>query len=179
MTDEQIMLEVKGGNLDLASLIYDRYSKLIYNYFLRLSFNKEISQDLMQTVFFRLIKYRRSYKPKNKFRSWIFRIARNVFADYLKSDEAARSNYIDLEEINASIDSEMEDQYKAEKIRNLQTALTMIPHGHRDILILKGYQNLKNQEIAELLNCSENTVKGKVHRAVVSLRKAFFTLEKA
>jgi len=90
MTDEQIMLEVKEGNLDLASLIYDRYSKLIYNYFLRLSFNREISQDLMQTVFFRMIKYRRSYKPKNNFRSWIFRIARNIFADHLKSDEAAR-----------------------------------------------------------------------------------------
>lgn len=177
MTDEQIMLEVKGGNLDLASQIYDRYSKLIYNYFLRLSFNREISQDLMQTVFFRLIKYRRSYKPKNKFRSWIFRIARNVFADHLKSNEAARYNSIDLEEINASIESEM-DREKAEKIRTLQTALAMIPHSHRDILILKGYQNLKNQEIAELLNCSENTVKGKVHRAVVSLRKAFFTLEK-
>ncbi len=178
MTDEQIMLAVKGGNLDLASLIYDRYSKLIYNYFLRLSFNREISQDLMQTVFFRLIKYRRSYKPKNKFRSWIFRIARNVFADYLKSDEAARSNFVDLKEINASIDAEKDDQEKAEMIRNLQTALTMIPHGHRDILILKGYQQLKNREIAELLNCSENTVKGKVHRAVISLRKAFFTLEK-
>lgn len=179
MTDEQIMLEVKGGNLDLASFIYDRYSKLIYNYFLRLSFNREISQDLMQTVFFRLIKYRRSYKPKNKFRSWIFQIARNVFADYLKSDKAARSNFIDLEEINASLDSEIEDSEKAEKIRNLQTALSMIPHGHRDILILKGYQQLKNREIAEMLNCSENTVKGKVHRAIVSLRKAFFALEKA
>ena len=178
MTDEQIMLEVKGGNLDLASLIYDRYSKLIYNYFLRLSFNREISQDLMQTVFFRLIKYRRSYKPKNKFRSWIFRIARNVFTDYLKSDEAARSNFVDLNEINASIDAEMDDLEKAGRIRNLQIALTMIPHGHRDILILKGYQKLKNKEIAELLHCSENTVKGKVHRAVVSLRKAFFTLEK-
>ncbi len=178
MTDEQIMLEVKEGNLDLASLIYDRYSKLIYNYFLRLSFNREISQDLMQTVFFRMIKYRRSYKPKNNFRSWIFRIARNIFADHLKSDEAARSNFVDLEQINASIDSVMDDQEKAEKIRILQTALTMIPHGHREILILKGYQQLKNREIAVLLNCSENTVKGKVHRAVLSLRKAFFTLEK-
>lgn len=178
MTDEQIMLEVKEGNLDLASLIYDRYSKLIYNYFLRLSFNREISQDLMQTVFFRMIKYRRSYKPKNNFRSWIFQIARNIFADHLKSDEAARSNFVDLEQINASIDSVMDDQEKAEKIRILQTALTMIPHGHREILILKGYQQLKNKEIAELLNCSENTVKGKVHRAVLSLRKAFFTLEK-
>ena len=178
MTDEQIMIEVKGGNLDLASQIYDQYSKLIYNYFLRLSFNREISQDLMQTVFFRMIKYRRSYKPKNRFRSWIFQIARNVFADHLKSNEAARSNFVDLEQINASIDSEMDDQEKAEKIKILQNALTMIPHGYRDILILKGYQQLKNKEIAELLNCSENTVKGKVHRAVLSLRKAFFTLEK-
>jgi RNA polymerase sigma factor (sigma-70 family) len=179
MTDEQIMLQVKGGQLDLASLIYDRYNKLIYNYFLRLSFNREISQDLMQTVFFRMIKYRRSYKPKNKFRSWIFRIARNVFADHLKSNEAARSNFVDLEEMNASIDSVMDDQGKAEKIRILQTALTMIPHGHREVLILKGYQQLKNREIAELLNCSENAVKGKVHRAVESLRKAFFTIEKS
>lgn len=178
MTDEQIMLQVKEGNLDLATDLYDRYNSMIYNYFLRLSFNKDISQDLMQTVFFRLINYRRSYKPRNRFRSWIFQIARNIYADHLKSNEAAKTNFIDLEQINHSVDSKTEDQDQAENIKTVQTALTMIPHDHREVLIMKKYQQLKNKEIAEILNCSENTVKGKVHRAVLSLRKAYFSLEK-
>ena len=178
MTDEQIMLQVKEGNLDLASELYDRYNTMIYNYFLRISFNRELSQDLMQNVFFRLINYRRSYKPKNRFRSWIFQIARNIYADHIKTNEAARMNFIDLPKMNESIESGMEDRDLADNIKTVQTALTMIPQEHREVLIMKRYQQLKNKEIAEILDCSENTVKGKVHRAVLSLRKAYFTLEK-
>ena len=177
MTDEKLMLQVRDGNLDFASQLYDRYNVLIYNSFLRLCFNREISQDLMQNVFFRVIKYRRSYKPGYIFRSWIFQVARNVFSDHLKKNSTIQSNFTDLEDLNLSVDSKIDDLEKAERIKNLQTALTLIPREHREVLILKEYQQLKNREIAEILNCSENTVKGKVHRAVVSLRRAFFTME--
>ncbi|UCG26797.1 MAG: sigma-70 family RNA polymerase sigma factor [Bacteroidales bacterium] len=177
MTDENLMLHVRDGNLDLASQLYDRYNIIVYNFFLHLCFNKELSQDLMQNVFFRIIKYRRSYKPGHMFRSWIFRIARNVFSDHMKRNSALQSNFIDLDDLNLSVDSRIDDLEKAERIKNLQTALTMIPREHREVLILKEYQRLKYKEIADILNCSENTVKGKVFRAISSLRKAFFTME--
>jgi RNA polymerase sigma-70 factor (ECF subfamily) len=96
----------------------------------------------------------------------------------MKSNEAAKVNFIDLKRINQSVESEIGDSNLAERIKTVQTALTMIPQDHREVLIMKRYQDLKNKEIAEILQCSENTVKGKVHRAELSLRKAYFTLEK-
>jgi RNA polymerase sigma factor (sigma-70 family) len=177
MTDEQIMLEVSHGDLDMAKILYKRYSIPIYNFFLRICFNRDISQDLMQNVFFRIIKYRSSFNQEYKFRSWIYQIARNEYADYIKKDGAFRSNFVDLEKINLQVASRLNDMIKADRIRNLQRALTKISEDQREILIMKGYQKLKNKEIADILNCTENTVKGKVHRAIKSLREAFFKFE--
>ncbi len=79
MTDELIMEAVKNGNLDQASELFDRYHKRLYNYFVKISFDREASNDLTQNVFLRMIRYRNSYKEGNKFISWIFCNRRKVF----------------------------------------------------------------------------------------------------
>lgn len=178
MTDEQLMIKVREGDLDAAASLYNRYSGPVYNYFLRICFNKEISRDLTQNVFFRIIKYRRSFNPEHRFRSWIYQIARNTYSDHMKKRGARQSNFCDLEEMNLSVGSKMDDIEQVERVQNLQKALTRIPREHREILVMKNYQQLKNREIADIMGCSENTVKGKVHRAVASLRKAFFIIER-
>ena len=78
MTDEALMLEVSKNNIESASALYDRYSKRLYNYFVKISFDRELGNDLLQTTFLRMIKYRNSYREGKSFEAWIFQIARNV-----------------------------------------------------------------------------------------------------
>ena len=78
MTDEALMSAVKNGKLDMASDLYDKYSKRLYNYFVKISMDRSVSDDLMQNTFFRMIKYRHTYKDGNPFKAWMFQIARNV-----------------------------------------------------------------------------------------------------
>ena len=74
MTDEQVMLEVHKGDLDKTAILFERYHVRLFNFFLRMSYDKDLSQDLTQTVFERLLKYRTSYKYGKQFKSWIFQI---------------------------------------------------------------------------------------------------------
>lgn len=71
MSDEQIMEAVKNGDLNQASLLFERFNKRIYNFLARMSNDRDVAEDLTQNVFLRLLKYRSSYNPEMKFQSWL------------------------------------------------------------------------------------------------------------
>jgi RNA polymerase sigma factor (sigma-70 family) len=178
MTDEKIMTRISKGELDGAKILYDRYHVRIYNFFLRLTFNRDVSLDLMQNVFYRIIKYRKSWKEKHDFIPWIFRISRNEYNDYMKKEGKYLSNAIDLEEINESSAGMIIDPAKSDQVKNLQNALAKISPEHRKILLLSKYMKLKNKEIAVILESNENAVKGMIFRAMCKLREVYFKLDK-
>ncbi|HMI62951.1 MAG TPA: sigma factor, partial [Puia sp.] len=63
LSDEKIMLLVKDGHLSELTELFDRYHVPLYNFFLRLTVDKVISEDLTQNLFYRVIRYRQSYQP--------------------------------------------------------------------------------------------------------------------
>jgi len=62
IADEILMQNVKDGNLSEMSVLFERYHLRIYNFFFRLTFDMDVSQDLTQNLFYRMIKYKNSYK---------------------------------------------------------------------------------------------------------------------
>ena len=70
------MRKVADGNLDLLKVLFDRHHRHVYNYLFKMSGDAMLSEDLTQDVFYKLIKYRSSYKD-GAFVSWLFSIARN------------------------------------------------------------------------------------------------------
>src|SRR3954463_1668202 len=98
MTDETIMEAVKGGNLQQASLLFDRYHKKIFNFLARMTMDRELAEDLTQKGFLRLIKYRSSYREGARFQSWIYQVARNVFSDHYQANKNRRSDFVDVEQ---------------------------------------------------------------------------------
>ena len=173
VTDEQIMNKVSRGNLEEAGILYERYRKVIYNYLLRLTFNKEISLDLTQNVFIRMIRYRGSYKSGKPFRPWLLRIARNEWNDFYNEEGQFLSNSHDLDAINQETLAAIGDDDKSYHVQQLQKAMSMINPEYRQVLLLSKYMKLKNSEIAELYNSNENAIKGKVFRAMQQLSKVF------
>ena len=176
-TDEQLMNNVSRGNLEEAGILYERHSKMIYNFLLRLTFNKEISLDLTQNVFLRMIRYRESYKPGQPFRPWLIRIARNEWNDFYRKEGQFLSNSHDLDAINQETLAAAGDEEKSGHVQQLQKAMSMINPEYRQILLLSKYMKLKNREIAELYDSNENAIKGKVFRAMQQLREVFRKLE--
>ncbi|HXO75118.1 MAG TPA: sigma-70 family RNA polymerase sigma factor, partial [Puia sp.] len=96
LSDEKIMLLVKDGHLSELTELFDRYHVPLYNFFLRLTVDKATSEDLTQNLFYRVIRYRQSYQPaQGTFRSWIYRMARNIHADHCKQKQKSLGRLTD------------------------------------------------------------------------------------
>lgn len=177
MTEESIMEAVKRGDLQKASLLFDIYHKRLYSFFVRLSFDKELAQDLTQNVFLRLIRYRESYKEGMVFQAWIYRMARNVFADNYRKEKIKSNDFVEVEKI-AESHAELEDDEMEEKEKLLHRSLSMLSVEDRELLILSRFQNMKYEEIAQITNTTVANIKVKAHRAIKKLREHYFELEK-
>ena len=178
-TDEHLMQQVKDGKTDKLSLLFDRYNHQIFNFFLKFSGNQEISKDLTQNVFLRVLKYKTSYSESKSFKSWIYQIARNVRIDnYRESKIQHRAVEISYYfENNISID-ENNTIEKKEELALLQNALMKMPHEKREILIMSQLQNIKHKEIAEILGITENAARVKIFRAIKELSVLFKMISK-
>jgi RNA polymerase sigma factor (sigma-70 family) len=175
MNENLLMAAVKNGDLDKASAIFDMYNKRLFNFFVRLTFDREISHDLTQTVFLRMLKYRNSFKDEMSLKSWLYQIARNVHMDHVKKNNFRYSDYATAEDLKD--DSLQEQEDKAEKERVLNEALQKLPEDLRELLVLSKFEQLKYGEIATILNISVANVKVRVHRAILKLKDIYFQLE--
>src|SRR5690242_8089550 len=81
------MLEVKAGQLDKLGILFERYSKSLFGFFYHMTSDKELSQDLVQNVFYRMLKYRHTFTADGKFITWMYHLARNVSADHFKKSK--------------------------------------------------------------------------------------------
>jgi RNA polymerase sigma-70 factor (ECF subfamily) len=176
ITDEALMAEVKEGDLDKASVLYDRYSKRLYNYFVKISLDRDAGYDMMQNTFMRVIRYKHTYRVEAPFRAWIFQIARNVFSDHLRKNKVLYSDYQEVENIGETDNGESDEKNEQEKLLN--KSLARLSDEAREILVMSRYQNMKYEEIAETMDLTVSAVKVKVHRAIKKLRVYYFELEK-
>lgn len=176
IADEEVMAQVQEGNLDRMALLFDRYQTPLYQFYRRHSLDAAASEDLVQEVFFRVMRFRKTYKLGASFRSWLYQIARNTRVDYLRRatrETTVVDEFGDTFAIDAGIDTSLEADDQA---RILRMALAHLPERKREILILSRYQGLKYKEIAELMGCDVNTIKVRIHRSVQELREVFLQL---
>ncbi|GAA0893906.1 RNA polymerase sigma factor [Fulvivirga kasyanovii] len=178
MTDEMLMMAVKNGDLEKASELFDRYHKPLYNFFVKITFDRDLGHDLTQNVFLRMIKYRASFRQDKQFRPWIYQMARNIYADHFRRNKMLFSDYAEVEDLKNKIAAVDEVMVEDERQKLLYISLFKLQPEQREILILTRFQQMKYEEVAQVLDCSVANVKVKVHRAIKQLREKFLELEK-
>ncbi|UCG27942.1 MAG: RNA polymerase sigma factor [Bacteroidales bacterium] len=177
VSDTALMFKVKAGDIDKLSLLYERHNKILFGFFFRMSGNREVSEDLVQTVFYRILKNRRQYKGKGKFSSWMFQIAHNLWADhYKKNQRTDLKDNMETWELKDGLSAD-EQIEREEQLRQLRNALYKLSDEKREVLILSRYQGLKYSEIASILNLTEGAIKIRVFRALAELRKIFVQID--
>jgi len=177
-TDHALMLAVRGGDLDRLGDLFERHHRALYGFFVHLTGNRNASEDLVQLVFERILKYRHTYRDEGKFSAWIYHLARTVAADFFRRNarvpqSVAHEDLQDLpdEQPDAGARAETNDD-----LALMREALACLSPDHREVLILHRLQHLPHSEIARLLDCRVGTVKVRLHRAVGALRERFFQL---
>jgi len=167
--DEVLMLQVREGAGEPLAVLFDRYHLPLFNFYAKLTGDRGVSEDLVQEVFLRILKYRRSYRPGTDFRPWMYQIARNARFDHVRKQHAD-SEY---SEAMAPGISYPDGAQQTQEAALLHRALLQLPEEKREVLILSRFQELKYEEIARLLGCEVGAVKVRVHRALQELRLLF------
>ena len=176
MEDESAMRQVREGDVGKLEVLFDRHYTGIQRYFQYLSANRSLSEDLAQEVFFRILKYRHTYQPAGNFRAWLYKVARNVYADHLGKQKPEVALPDEAREIRgAAMPADREFQKKQEAML-LRRALAAMPGDKREVLIMSRFLDLKYEEIATVLECEAGTVKQRVYRAMRELSDRFFAL---
>lgn len=170
------MLQVRDGRIDRLGVLFDRHHKMLYNFFLKLSGDRTLSDDLVQEVFLRMLKYRHTYRGESAFRLWMFRIARNAYVDQTRKNGRQLPQAAPGAELASEQPLPSQLFQQAEDARFIKCALDRLSFEKREVLILSRFHYMTYEEIASLLGINLNTVKVRVHRAIHELRAAFLDL---
>jgi RNA polymerase sigma-70 factor (ECF subfamily) len=173
--DEDVMLQVRNGEVQMLGVLFDRYQAPLFNFYSKMTKDRTVSEDLVQEVFLRILRYRQTFRPGTQFRTWMYQIARNTRLDQVRK---VRPETPFVAEPIAPISLSDSAQQQQESMM-LQRALMQLPEDKREILVLSRFQELKYEDIARLLGCEVGAVKVRVHRALQQLREIYLGLESA
>jgi RNA polymerase sigma-70 factor (ECF subfamily) len=185
LSDNVLMMKVKEGDLDKMGLLFERYKRPLYGFFYGLTKQQELSEDLVQNTFLRILKYRHLFRGEpagrtggGDFRAWMFHIARNVNNDHHRKNKIKATEGLEhwQERIGHQENRAVEMQ-QIEEQQLLSMAMERLPEDKREVLLLSKFQEKKYSEIGEVLGCTEGAVKVKVFRALQELKAIYKQLE--
>jgi RNA polymerase sigma-70 factor (ECF subfamily) len=167
------MLQVKAGDLERMSLLFERHHRALFGFLFHLTQRREASEDMVQTVFYRMLKYRNSFTDGSNFSGWMYHIARNVLKDQ-KFGSDSKYDPVSLHEEKIAggtlADEKLEKQQSHQQ---LYDATAMLNEGDREILMLNRMRELKYPEISQIMGITEGAARARVCRAVEELKKIF------
>jgi len=172
------MAKVRDGDPEKLGLLYERYKRPLLGFFVGMVRDKELSEDLVQNTFVRILKYKHLFRGDGDFRTWMFHIARNVKNDHFRKNKITHEKVEKWEDKIKDEGNLMQEWQTDDEQRMLAIAMDKLPEDKREILLLSKYQEKKYKEIGEILGCTEGTVKVKVFRALQDLKAIYQQVEK-
>jgi RNA polymerase sigma-70 factor (ECF subfamily) len=165
--DRTLVRRCRDGDRKAFDWLITRYQKPVYNAALRMLRNPDDARDVAQTVFLKVFEHLSQYDPKSKFYSWIYRIALNESVNALgraKPFEAISGNEIDQA-------PGPERQVESEQANSaIERALMQLQPDHRAVIVLRHLQHLSYQDMGDILELPERTVKSRLFTARQLLR---------
>ena len=173
-SDEALMVRVREGDVLPLSELFDRHGEKLFRYCWRMNQDRQLSEDLVQEGFCRVLRFRSSFRDGHSFQAWMYSIVRNLQMDYWRKKRFE----VEWEEgwdAPAPASFPVEEKQEAAL---LHKALGMLPPSKREIVVMARFQELRYEEIAEILGCETVAARVRLHRALASLREIYLNLLK-
>ena len=174
--DHELMIAVREGDTKMLGILFEKHHKNLYNFFRRQTGNCEASEDLVQEVFFRMLKYRHTYRDDGDFKVWMFSIAHNSRNDYYKKHAHQTIPIDELEPFASSDPLPDKVTEKKSEVEILQHALNALPVNKKELILMSRFHNMGYKEIGTVLGCTEGTVKVRMYRAMKELTDKYLEL---
>ncbi len=165
----RIIIGCKGGVPECFSQLVDIYASRCYGYFYRLTGDNDVSDDLLSELFVKLVGKIGSYKG-GSFESWLFKVASNVFHDYLR-DKQRRKKLLEAEKRRLESKTTEIKQPDSEMVDKLQMQLGKLDADTRELIMLRFYSQASFKEIAKMRSEPIGTTLSKLHRGLKRLRE--------
>jgi len=163
LTDEKKVIErVLDGDSEAFNILIRRWEKPIYNFILRMINDRDEAMDLSQDCFMKAYRELRTLKDRDRFSSWLYRIAHNTCLSRIRKDQG--KTWVELNPDAGSNHVPAENRLAVEK------ALRQLPEDQREVVVLKVFQSLKFEEIAAIQGAPVSTVKSRLYMAFEKLR---------
>lgn len=182
MSDAEIMLELRDGNMDAFDVLLSKYRKPIMHFMFRMVHNQAVAEELAQEVFLRVYRSRETYRAEARFSTWLYRIATNLGVNhardtrhertastvYLDEPDSDTGSTPDVADLTPSAEANMLRQERMSAIREFVVAL---PERQRNAVLMHKYEGLDYKQIGEVLKLSESATKSLLFRAYQTLRE--------
>jgi RNA polymerase sigma-70 factor (ECF subfamily) len=172
LTDEQLIkiFQRNEGNKGQVAFshLYNRYSKLMLNYFyFSLHYDHNKAQDFVQDLFVKILEKHRTFNNDQFFKAWIYRIATNMCSNEYRKNNVIRKYHDHILSSTEIITLNPETENILRKcISDLNTE-------HRSLIVLRFKLKLSIKEMAQIYECPEGTIKSRLFHATKELSKLF------
>lgn len=191
ISEEDLAVMYADGDSEALGELLKRCKSDLFGFLFAITGHSDVAEDIFQEVFLKFAEKPGMYKPKHKFRAWLFSVARNAASDYFRKIKSRREIIIEYgngdfgEDTEGSISLLLQDKdsFRPDAVfensqlsSDIHKALSALPAEQREIFYLRHYSGLSFKEISEMTGVPLGTLLSRMSRAAVSLRSA---LEKA
>jgi RNA polymerase sigma-70 factor (ECF subfamily) len=180
--DQDLVKSYVGGNEMALQLLLEKHQSQIFHYILSKIKNRDLSNDIFQDTFIKVIRTLKSgkYNEEGKFLPWVMRIAHNLVIDHFRreskvrfvSESSSASEEYNVFSLIRDEGLNVEQQIsKSELEAQVANFIDYLPENQKEILVMRIYQDMSFKEIAELKDISINTALGRMRYAIMNIRK--------
>lgn len=178
-TDRELIESLQRGDLDALGALYDRHHKRVFRTALGITNDWEAASDLLQDVFLRVYRFAGHIDPDRPLEPWLYRVTANLSYTWLKKEKRWYRYLLEFGEWfhrdgRPGPQRQVELDEQAARVRE---AVSSLPFSQRVVVVLFYLNDLSVEQIAEILEIPEGTVKSRLHYARNTLRKRLILLE--
>jgi len=169
--DINVIKEIRNGKKNEFAWIVKKYEDRLYSFVLRMVQNEEDALDLTQESFIKAFKGLDKYDERYSFKNWIFTIASHHTIDFLRKKGKIKEIQLLEKDVSKPYISHIDRFIGDERMRRLSREIELLPENYRMAILLKHKEDLKIEDISQIMKIPVGTVKIWLHRARKQLKK--------
>ncbi len=182
LTDAEVMLELRSGNMAAFDVLLAKYRKPIVHFMFRMVHNQAVAEELAQEVFLRIYRSRETYRAEARFSTWLYRIATNLGVNHARDtrhERTASTIYLDEPDSETGSTPDVADSapsaeagmLRRERMNAIRQHVMALPERQKTAVLMHKYEGMDYKQIGEVLKLSESATKSLLFRAYQTLRE--------
>ena len=171
-SDEELMAQLQAGDERALAQLMQRYQGPLYGFLSRRV--GSAAEDIFQETWIRIVRARERFDTERRFAAWLYQIANNLCRDRYRRVDAMR-RAVDSFRVEDETLREPETAPEVGEGEAMRARVLALPDRLREVLVLRYYEDMGEEEMARVLNVPRGTIKSRLHAAVKALREGMLS----